>query len=515
MQMKSDQPHPLGNSPANASPASAVAGESAPPLGMSEHQHLRKAQNSTNRLLSGILGLLLLLVGGVIFVLPDYIGDSEPAQAATPEVPAEAAQPAVAAEPAPFAEAQRLRLRQQAQDALAPLLDLQGTLEKQQVQQWAGDAYAAALATAQQGDAAYSTQQFEQAMSLYQQALTAMQRISTSIADVLATRMAEGTAALAAGDSAAADAAYSVAILLDPNSSEAVQGIERAHVLDQVLALMDEGESLQANGQFDDARDRFQQAASLDPAHEPARKALSGIATAQANQNFAAVMSRGFVALQAGDAEAAKTAFEQAGNLRPGSPEVAAALQQAKDQETLSAITVQINAANAAEASEDWAAALAAWNAALAIDPNLVDAQNGQKRTQSRNNLDQFLVDTIANPLRLGDDAVLAQTTQVMRDASTLLTPGPKLQRQLQQVQEFIARIKVPVNVTIQSDGLTNVTLNGVSQLGLISSQTLSLAPGTYVAVGVREGYRDVRQEIVVGLDGQSVQVTVACNEAI
>jgi tetratricopeptide (TPR) repeat protein len=291
--------------------------------------------------------------------------------------------------------------------------------------------------------------------------------------------------------------------------------MERAQVLDQVLALMDEGEALQADSKFDDARDRFQQAIALDPAHEPARQALAGIATAQANQNFAAVMSRGFTALQAGNAEAAKAAFEQAGSMRPGSSEVAAALQQAKDQQTLSAITVQINAATVAEANEDWATALAAWNAALVIDPNLVDAQTGQRRTQSRTNLDNFLTDTIANPLRLGDDAVYAQTEQVLRDATTLLTPGPKLQSQLQQVQAFLARAKVPVDVTIQSDGQTTVTLYGVGELGLLTTKTVSLPPGSYVAVGVRAGYRDVRQEFVVGLDGQGVQITVSCNDTI
>lgn len=494
----------------NLPPSEPVRYES-PPLGFGDQQQLQQAQQRNNKALWGIFGVLLVLTAGVVFVLPSMVQPVAP-PAVVVAAPVAAAAPV---EAAPFAEAQRMRYRQQAQDALAPLLELQETLEKQQVQQWAGDAYAAALATAQQGDSAYSAQQYEQAIAFYQQALTAMQTISSGTAAEFTSRMAAGAAAMASGDAAAADAAYSVAILLDPNSSEAVQGIERARVLDKVLALMDEGETLQAEGKFDEARDRFQQAASLDPAHDPAKRALAGIATAKANQDFAAVMSKGFAALQSGDAEAAKAAFEQAGKLRPGSTEVAAALQQANDQQTLSAITVQINAANAAEANEDWATALAAWNAALVIDPNLVDAQNGQRRTQSRTNLDNFLTDSIANPLRLGDAAVYAQTEQVVHDATTLLTPGPKLQRQLQQVQDFMARAKVPVDVTIQSDGQTAVTLFGIGELGLLTSKTLSLPPGNYVAVGVRAGYRDVRQEFVVGLDGQSVQITVSCNDTI
>lgn len=408
-----------------------------------------------------------------------------------------------------------MRLRQQAQEVLDPLLDLQNTLEKQSVQSWSGEAYAAALATAKEGDAAYSALNYEQALSLYQQSLTAMQAIAGSRQTIFAEQLAAGQAALAAGDSAAADAAFSIAVLLEPTSSEAVQGMERARVLDRVLALLEEGQQLQADGRFDDARAKFQEVQQLDNGNPEAAQALAGIATAQANANFAAVMSRGFAALQAGDPEAAKAAFEQANTMRPGSAEVAAALQQASDQKTLSAITVHINAAQAAEAQEAWAQALAEWNAALVIDANLVTAQEGQRRTQSRTNLDEFLVATIGNPLRLGDAAVHAQTTQVLSDARKLLTPGPRLQQQLSQVDELLALAKRPVNVTIQSDGQTTVTLAGVGVLGMISSHSVDLLPGTYVATGVRQGYRDVRQEFTVGLDGKPVQLTVACTESI
>ena len=89
------------------------------------------------------------------------------------------------------------------------------------------------------------------------------------------------------------------------------------------------------------------------------------------------------------------------------------------------------------------------------------------------------------------------------------------LPAQLQQVRSFLERARVPVNVQLQSDGLTDVTVYRVGELGLFTSQTLSLVPGTYTAVGVRPGYRDVRAEFVVAIDGQAPVVTIACNEAI
>ncbi len=55
--------------------------------------------------------------------------------------------------------------------------------------------------------------------------------------------------------------------------------------------------------------------------------------------------------------------------------------------------------------------------------------------------------------------------------------------------------------------------------MGMFKSQNITLLPGSYTAVGVRAGYRDVRQEFVVALDGtingQPASVTVSCTEAI
>jgi hypothetical protein len=67
----------------------------------------------------------------------------------------------------------------------------------------------------------------------------------------------------------------------------------------------------------------------------------------------------------------------------------------------------------------------------------------------------------------------------------------------------------------LQSDGMTSVTLLRMGELGMFTSHALDLTPGSYVAVGVRMGYRDVRQEFVVTIDGQAPVVNVACNEAI
>src|SRR5690606_16148847 len=164
---------------------------------------------------------------------------------------------------------------------------------------------------------------------------------------------------------------------------------------------------------------------------------------------------------------------------------------------------------------ENWAEALAAWNRALAVDPNLVSAQQGQRRSQSRNNLDVFLRPIVDDPLRLAAPEGHTQAADVLADAWQLPMPGPKLREQLQTVQRYLQQALVPATVQLQSDGLTSVTLLRVAELGAFTNRTLDLTPGAYTAVGVRPGYRDVRQEFVVSIDGKAPRVAVACIDAI
>jgi tetratricopeptide (TPR) repeat protein len=496
--------------PADAGPAGNTPVSPAPLLGMTDQAALKRAQKKLNNLLWGIFILLLVLVAGVIFVLPNYVTPPPPdvAKVAVPAAPTGPTE-------TPFEEAQRLRARQEAQAALEPLLALQDQLQQQGVASWAQAQFNDAIAQAKQGDEAYAAQDYAKARDLYQNSLQQLQDINTSEATRFTAAMEQGAAAYAAGEVQAAITAYDQALALQPQSAEAAAGKERAQVLGQVRDLLAAGQNLEAGNQLDAAREQYQKAQALDPQHAEVVAALARIQSTMVEHNFAAAMSRGYAALQGGRPGEAQQAFEQARGIKPGSAEVSSAMQQAKDQETFTEVSKHVQAAQESEAAENWTEALATWDKALAVDPNLVSAQQGRQRAQSRNNLDEFLSGLIKDPLRLADSAVQAQASQVLVDAGRVANPGPRLQGQLQQVRAFVQQVTVPADVQLQSDGVTQVTLLRVGALGTFTNHTLSLTPGTYTAVGQRPGYRDVRQEFTVTIDGKAPAITVACNETI
>ena len=106
----------------------------------------------------------------------------------------------------------------------------------------------------------------------------------------------------------------------------------------------------------------------------------------------------------------------------------------------------------------------------------------------------------------------LAQET--LDEAQGVPSPGTRLQRQIVAAIATIDYATTPVTIQMSSDGLTDITVLRVQRLGLVQQQTLTLRPGTYTAVGMRNGFRDVRIQFEV-TPGQLNAVDVSCVEAI
>ena len=77
--------------------------------------------------------------------------------------------------------------------------------------------------------------------------------------------------------------------------------------------------------------------------------------------------------------------------------------------------------------------------------------------------------------------------------------------------KSLVAVYRVPVTVIIESDNLTQVAVYKVGKLGRFTQHELKLRPGTYTVVGARDGYKDVRREILVKPGQPSLRVTVEC----
>lgn len=459
------------------------------------------------------VGFLLIVALLVVFVLPVVVSEYqlplEPrAELVEPSLPASTPQ---AEENSPFEEALQARERQRAQDVLADILDIQAELEDLQVEEWAGEAFGAALESARAGDVLYRDREFDQANDAYRQAADAMGELLESVPMRLEQALADGETALSRGIPELAITQFDTALLLDPGNAAAQAGLERTANFAEFTVLLERAENLAQAGNLEQALGTYREAAALDPGSEPARAGVAAVSQRILQNGFSAAMAEGFALLDSGDPEAAIEKFEEAAGLGVNNEQAQAAIEQTRNQVASVEIERMRERIVAAEQNEEWQEAVNAYDEVLGIDANVVFALEGREYAARRALLDNLLTAAISNPFRFNEEPVYQQALDVYYTGRSIEAPGPKLSGQLDELEALLASSQIPVEVRFASDNLTRVTVLRIAELGEFEQTSLALKPGRYVALGQRSGYRDVREEFTVGFGQTPEQITVQC----
>jgi tetratricopeptide (TPR) repeat protein len=231
--------------------------------------------------------------------------------------------------------------------------------------------------------------------------------------------------------------------------------------------------------------------------------------------DFDARMSEGLAALADGDFAGARAAFRMAQRLRPDSSEPADGLLQVDQGIRLARIRTLEAEIGELEGAERWEDAVTRYEELLELDPNLQFAQDGLANARNRVNLHKQLDEYIEAPDTLSSPSTLQRATNLVVSVTRMGDIGPRLAGQRDELSRLLKRAATPLTIEIVSDNQTEVSIYKVGRLGSFERQELELRPGTYVAVGSRPGYRDVRREFQVGPELDMKPVVVRCEEPI
>jgi hypothetical protein len=231
--------------------------------------------------------------------------------------------------------------------------------------------------------------------------------------------------------------------------------------------------------------------------------------------NFDERMTEGLMALGEGDYAGARAAFRMAQQIMPGSPEPADGLLQVDQGIRLDRIAALERQAQEEEQSEAWETAVGTYEALLEIDPDLAFAKEGLQRARQMTALHAQLDEYIGKPDSLSAPGTMARATRLVVDITRMPEIGPRLGGQRDELSRLLKRAATPLTVQLVSDNATNVSIYKVGKLGSFETHELELRPGTYVAVGSRPGYRDVRLEFRVAPEIDLQPVVVRCEEPI
>jgi serine/threonine protein kinase/Flp pilus assembly protein TadD len=476
------------------------------------------------RMLGISLAAALVLFLAVVFVLPKIIGyrdDISSESAAT--TPSPQRELPDADDNVPFNENidefltrdERVLLKQEAEQALGELLSKLDTLEVRAVGRWGGQVLIDAQEVYAAGDSAYLRKNYRLAGEKYREAIVIIDPLLDRVDIVFEETMLAARVAVEAGDSMEALRHYELAVAISPGHAEAHNGLARAKNLDLVMSLTKQGADHERDLDLDAARVAFEKALELDPEWQPAEDGVQRVLLALNQMSFDQRMTEGLEALADGDFPTARAAFRTAQALQPESREPADGLLQVDQGIRLQKIAALENQAKKLEGTEQWEAAVQQYNAILQVDSDLVFAHEGLARASDRSALHKTLEGYIAEPDSLSEPSTMQAATKMLLDITRMSSVGPRLEDQKNQLSRLLKRAVTPLTVRLVSDNATDVVIFRVGKLGSFDSQEISLRPGTYVAVGSRPGYRDVRLEFRVSPEIELQPIVVRCEETI
>ncbi|WP_066962349.1 hypothetical protein [Microbulbifer sp. Q7] len=459
-------------------------------------------------------GMLAALVG-VFWVLPQMVEKPVIPAATTTAASTPAKASVKQVQESPFTEAEIAAQRREVQKILQEILQLQEELLERKVETWAAEDYFAARTLAENADGIYRQRKFMQALEQYRQALSGMQAVRDSIPERIEKHLADGNSALDAGDAEAAHKAFDLALTISEDHPRGVAGKARAEQLPEVWPHVVAGkEAFEANA-LDTAKQALETALNLDPETAPAKALLPAVNAAILERDYSEAMSAGYAAIAADEFTKARTHFVKARTLKPDARDPNIGITQAENGLAKARIDRLFATAAKHEQSEQWHKAAEKYGALIAEDSSLVEALTGKARSQARAKLDDQLQELLEDPLTLGQSKRNQYARKVLADARALRTSTPRLTGQIEALESALTKSLIPITVLLQSDASTNVTIYHVGRLGNFSEREIALKPGRYTVVGTRQGYRDVRRELIVDPSSESPVVTIECEEKI
>ena len=410
---------------------------------------------------------------------------------------------------------QRVQARGATETILGELLSKMETLERRAVQRWGGLRFRRAQAVYAEGDKAYLARDYATAGEKYGEAIVIVEPLLDEVARVFARTLTDAQTALDSADTIEALRHFELAVAISPSHAVARAGLKRARNLDTVLSLIDQGLAFEKDLELDAAQQSFARAVEIDPAWEPAQVGLERVLATINQLNFDQRMTEGLEALALGDFLSARAAFRVAQSLKPNSPEPADGLQQVDQGVRLSRIGALQRKARSLEQGEQWGDVVETYGSILDLDGDLAFAQEGLRSAQQMAALHKRLDDYIAKPDSLSARVTMQVATRLVVDITRMPNLGPRLTDQRDELSRLLKRAATPLTVQLVSDNLTNVSIYKIGKLGSFDRQEVNLLPGTYVAVGSRLGFRDVRLEFRVAPEIDMQPIIVRCEEQI
>ncbi len=261
--------------------------------------------------------------------------------------------------------------KEEAEQKLADFLKAKKELDEKGVAEWGGEGYQRLLQLAQAADAALMREEFAAAAEGYTQASAVAFSLGEKMGDALRDILEQGRRALSEGDGNNAERLFRLALMIEPAHPRPCAESSAPKTAGRCWSCCNPPRGMKKATAFlpPVMTTRRPSGWTLNP--EEARAGLARVTGLIASRQFDELMSGGITALHAHDYGRARQLLLKARSIKPDSPEVNDALAQADSALKRARIAELQNEAAAAERSEDWNGALAAYQSLLSLDSSI------------------------------------------------------------------------------------------------------------------------------------------------
>jgi len=326
--------------------------------------------------------------------------------------------------------------------------------------------------------------------------------------------------AFANGQAAEAEQAVRSALELDADDAEMRALQPRVAVLPQVLELLQQAQAARAENRPEKEIAALEEIFALDPARAQQAARLKALQGESAQARYAGALNRAQLALDADDLRAAQAQIDLAKRISAKSASVGGA-EIAQLEKSLQLARARREFENAAAAGEqakqrdDWAAAAAHFARALQLQPNHKTALENHQAAREIAAAARQIRDHLANPQRLEGRAAADAVSAYAREIAPLTAASRGLQTLHAELARMLELYQTEAEVTVLSDGKTDIIVRGIGRVGKTKSRAIRLRPGKRVFEGSRDGYKSKLVTLDIAPGAAFAEITIICDEKI
>ncbi|HAV13115.1 MAG TPA: hypothetical protein DCX06_06450 [Opitutae bacterium] len=323
-------------------------------------------------------------------------------------------------------------------------------------------------------------------------------------------------AALEAYRLPAAKSAYEEVLRIDSANTKATDGLAMVRALEGISEEVKAIQVLENSGQFKEALKQLDALSAANPNNPFLRNQRKAIEGKILEREYQALLAEAAKSEAAKDYSAAIKALEGAIALRPN----------AEVQQRLEALQAQYKAIRLEELLEAGYNSLKAgryenardiYKEAIALDANSKEARTGLEKASSLYLADIRYSQNIANAAKFLKEGRFPFAAKFFNDAmsSRPSVVSPSAAKEEARIRGILDVQNKEVNVIIESDKRTYVSIIGVLPPDRFNETDLKLFPDVYKVRGTRSGYETVEIELKVDATKPNQTITVECTEKI